>query len=113
MTFRSLMCIGAAALVAAAACSNDDDLTSVQPGTVFVAARDSFFLPDTIAVEVGKRVRWTNEGMTYHTVSSDDTLFASSVLSPSFWFEVRFDSAGTYAYHCSLHTGMIGVVVAQ
>jgi plastocyanin len=26
---------------------------------------------------------------------------------------VRFDSAGTYAYHCSLHSGMIGAVVVS
>jgi len=112
MTFKVLVIVASGAL-GAVACSKGDDLTSIQPGTVFVAARDDFFQPDTITIQVGKRVRWTNEGTTHHTVSSDDTLFASSALLPTFWFEVRFDSAGAFPYHCSLHSGMTGVVVAQ
>ena len=88
------------------------DITSPLPGTVLAAARDTFFTPDTIRVTVGTRVRWTNEGRTYHTVVSDGALWASDLLAPRWWFEVRFDSAGTFPYHCSQHAGMIGTVVA-
>jgi plastocyanin len=96
-----------------AACEGADDLTSIRPGTVFVMARDSFYLPDTINITVGKPVRWTNEGSVYHTVVSDSALWTSNLLAPSWWFEVRFDSAGIYPYHCSLHQGMTGTVVVQ
>jgi len=85
---------------------------AVLPGTVLGAARDSFFTPDTIYVTVGNRVRWTNEGRVYHTVESDSSLWGSDLLAPTRWFEVRFDSAGTYPYHCSIHAGMVGTVVA-
>jgi len=87
------------------------DITRVLPGTVFVAARDSFFRPDTIRVTVGVPVRWTNEGTVYHTVVSDSALWASNLLAPTWWFEVRFDSAGTFPYHCSQHAAMIGTVI--
>lgn len=33
--------------------------------------------------------------------------------SGTWWFEVRFDSAGTLPYHCSRHEGMTGTVIAQ
>src|SRR5258708_36510854 len=84
------------------------DTTGVSPGTVLVAARDSFFTPDTIHVPVGSPVRWTNEGRVYHTVVSDSALWSSSLLAPTWWFEIRFDSVGTFPYHCSQHAGMIG-----
>ena len=56
-------------------------------------------------------MRWTNEGTVNHTVVSDCALWTSTSLAPTCWFEVRFDSAGTFPYHCSVHSGMIGTVV--
>ncbi len=85
----------------------------ITPGTVLVAARDSFFTPDTIHVGVGLPVRWTNEGTVYHAVVSDSALWASNLLAPTWWFEIRFDSAGTFPYHCSQHVGMLGTVVVD
>ncbi len=104
--------LGACAAVSALviACKSDN-ITRIRPGTVFVAARDSFFTPDTIRVTVGLPVRWTNEGTVYHAVVSDSSLFSSSLLAPTWWFEVRFDSAGTFPYHCSQHPKMTGTVI--
>jgi plastocyanin len=103
---------GAAVLALALACKGED-ITRIRPGTVFVAARDSFFTPDTITVARGLPVRWTNEGAVYHTVVSDSSLWSSNLLAPTWWFEVRFDSVGTFPYHCSQHSGMTGVVVVH
>lgn len=89
------------------------DIGGIEPGTVFVSARDGFFAPDTIHVDVGLPVRWTNDGSVNHTVVSDSALWTSNTLAPTWWFEVRFDSAGTYPYHCSLHSGMTGTVVVN
>lgn len=99
-----------AALLNGVACKNDD-ITGIRPGTLFVAARDTLFTPDTITIGRGFPIRWTNEGALYHTVVSDSSLWASNLLAPRWWFEVRFDSAGTYPYHCSQHSGMTGTVV--
>jgi plastocyanin len=85
----------------------------IRPGTVFVAARDSFFTPDTIRVGVGFPVRWTNEGAAFHSVDSDSGLWASGLLQTNAWFEVKFDSAGTFPYHCSQHSAMVGAVIAE
>jgi plastocyanin len=69
-----LLAAAAAAVALVLACKAED-ITRIRPGTVFVAARDSFFTPDTIAVGVGLPVRWTNEGTVYHTVVSDSSLW--------------------------------------
>jgi plastocyanin len=103
---------GAAVVALALACKGTD-ITRIRSGTVFVAARDSFFTPDTISVGVGLPVRWTNDGAVYHTVVSDSALWSSDQLAPTWWFEVRFDSAGTFPYHCSIHAGMTGVVLVH
>jgi len=107
---KRLLGAGAAVVALALACKADN-ITRIRPGTVFVAARDSFFAPDTIRVGVGLPVRWTNQGTVYHTVASDSSLWSSNLLAPTWWFEVRFDSAGTFPYHCSQHAGMTGTVV--
>lgn len=98
------------ALLVGVACKQDD-ITAIRPGTLFVAARDSFFTPDTITIALGFPVRWTNEGTVYHTVVSDSALWTSELLAPTWWFEVKFDSAGTFPYHCSRHPVMTGTVV--
>lgn len=100
----------ASAAVALALACHVKEIAGPRPGTVFVAARDSFYTPDTVSVGVGLPVRWTNEGTVYHTVVSDSSLWTSNQLAPTWWFEVRFDSAGTFPYHCSIHAGMTGVV---
>ncbi len=108
---RASLAVGVAVAVLAAVACKRDDSTGIRPGTLFVAARDSFFTPDTITIAVGFPVRWTNEGTVYHTVVSDSSLWASNLLPPTWWFEVKFDSAGTFPYHCSQHSGMTGTVI--
>ena len=101
------------ALCTALVTCKPNDAFGIRPGTVFVAARDTFFTPATIHVRVSLPVRWTNEGMLIHTVVSDSSLFGSPTLSPAAWYEIRFDSVGTYPYHCDIHPAMIGTVVVD
>lgn len=108
---RTLLAAAFAITVAAGLACKKDDPTGIRPGTLFVAARDSFFTPDTISIAIGLPIRWTNEGNVYHTVVSDSALWGSNLIAPNFWFEVKFDSAGTFPYHCSQHSGMIGTVI--
>ena len=104
------ICLGVA-LVLGVACKHEDISGDIPPGTVFVAARDTFFTPDSVTIEAGLPVRWTNEGRVVHTVVAEDSAWASGPLLHNWWVEVTFDSAGTYAYHCTEHPGMTGKVV--
>ena len=102
----------ALAAVLGVACTPDEDITGgIRPGTVFVAARDTFFTPDSVTIATGLPVRWTNEGRAIHTVVAEDSAWASGPLLHNAWVEVTFNSAGTYNYHCTEHPGMTGKVV--
>jgi plastocyanin len=77
---------------------------------LFVSVRDSVFQPNSITIDRGFPIRWTNDGAVFHTVTSDDALFDSGLIPRRNFFEVRFDSSGTFTYHCSIHAGMTGTV---
>ncbi len=80
--------------------------------TYDVAVKDHSFDSETITITVGSIVRWTNVGETLHTTTSDSGYW-NWTLVPGASYSVRFLTAGTYAYHCTLHRamGMTGTVV--
>ena len=61
-----------------------------------VAAKDNFFDPAEITINVGDTVVWINEGRNDHTV--DDR-----TLRPGQSFSMTFTRPGNYGYHCHLH----------
>jgi plastocyanin len=71
------------------------------------------FSPATMTIRVGTRVTWTNNDSTTHTVTSDPNgeTFSSGNLAPGSSYSFTFNRAGTYPYHCSIHTFMHGTVV--
>ncbi len=81
------------------------------PGTVLVDIHDAGFAPETVHVAIGQTVRWINRGTLPHTISSPD--FSSGSLYHDWWFEARFDAAGTYGYACSLHETKEGTIVIE
>ena len=76
--------------------------------TAPVAIQDFSFQPATITIEEGDTVVWTNLDFTAHNVTGDG--FVSSNLGNSATFEHVFLDAGTFAYLCTLHSGMAGTV---
>lgn len=90
-----------------------EDVGAPVEGTVFVSIKDNFFQPETVTVEQGGSVRWTNDGAILHSVVQDSGLWQSPLLASKSWFDVRFDSLGTFTYHCSLHPEMTGAVSVQ
>jgi plastocyanin len=72
------------------------------------------FTPQVLTVPVGTEVVWMNQDNIQHTVTSDDeTSFASSLLGSGETFLHRFDEAGIFPYHCSVHPTMTAQVVVQ
>lgn len=54
---------------------------------------------------------WTNGQLdVQHTVTADGGSFGSGPLSTGSSFSHVFTRAGTYTYHCSIHTDMTGTV---
>lgn len=89
-----------------------------------VSIIDDQFVPSSITIPVGDTVRWTNNGASSHTVTSDPgpsncnpgspstELFNSGVVQPSGGtFSHTFQQAGDNGYHCEIHgCAMAGMV---
>ncbi len=73
--------------------------------------------PATIQVVRGTVVTWTNQDTDPHSVvlsyavTATSDLWTSRVLATGQSASYTFTSTGRYVYHCSLHVGMIGVVL--
>ena len=68
------------------------------------------FGPSRVTVGVGETVTWTFQDATAHTVTSDDGFFDTPPSSRGAGRTIRFRSAGTFPYHCSIHSMMVGRV---
>lgn len=81
--------------------------------TVNVTINNYAFAPQNITVVMGvnNTLTWTNmQSGIQHTVTADDGSWTSATLSTGQSFTHTFLSAGTFTYHCSLHTYMKGTV---
>jgi plastocyanin len=88
------------------------------------------FDPDTVRVQVGETVRWTNSSIIVHTVTADPdeatkdesvrlpeaaAPFDSGDMDPKATFQHTFEVPGTYRYFCIPHEGtkMYGTVIVE
>ncbi|MBD8525783.1 cupredoxin domain-containing protein [Pseudomarimonas arenosa] len=70
------------------------------------------FSPRDLLIEVGDKVRWTNQGG-FHDVVADDNSFSSGPpSSAAFVFEHTFNSPGEFGYFCSVHGSAGGIGMA-
>lgn len=73
--------------------------------------------PATIQVVRGTAVTWTNQDTVPHSVvisyaiTAASDLWASGAFATGQSVSYTFTSPGRYPYHCSLHAGMVGVVI--
>lgn len=113
-----------------AACSDDDNKTAtadssstsstaaVNTGPT-VEVIDFGFSPSSETVDVGETITWSNEGDSPHTVTPEELAdgslpFDSTRIAPSETFLQTFNTAGTYAYYCSIHPDrMTGSVIVN
>ena len=83
----------------------------INSATVDVSIYDYYFSPTPVTINVGDTVKWTNMGPSPHSSTSDTSIWDSGVLGVGQTYSYTFNTAGTYLYHCSLHTMMHGSVV--
>ena len=78
-----------------------------------VTIKDFAFAPGTLEVAVGTTVNWTNQDSTAHTVTADDGSFDSKSIAAGSGFSQAFSTAGTFAYHCTIHTSMTATITVK
>lgn len=92
---------------------------------------DDAFVPETVEIEAGGTVNWSQTGSNPHTVTDDDGRFdshpdcnsfadagAGNCMSSGDTYSQTYDEPGEYPYYCKIHggaggAGMSGVVIVQ
>ena len=72
------------------------------------------FSQETIEIETGQTVEWTNDDLTPHTVTSQGAgdLNSGSIDAGASWRHT-FIQAGSFPYYCTFHPEMKGTVVVK
>ncbi|MDQ6886396.1 MAG: cupredoxin family copper-binding protein [Gemmatimonadota bacterium] len=78
-----------------------------------VAMRQLAFRPARIEIERGAAVVWKNDDQLQHTVTATDGSWDSGLIEPGASWRRVFERAGTYAFHCTPHPFMKGVIVVR
>jgi plastocyanin len=90
---------------AAAACSK---VTTA--GSVAASIKDFKFDPGTVTAKVGDTITWTNNDSTAHTVTLDGGACDTQNIAAGSTGSLLFAVAGTYPFHCAIHTSMKGTI---
>jgi hypothetical protein len=81
--------------------------------TSAVNIQNSAFAPTTTTIKVGDTVTWTNRDAFSHTSTSDTGVWDTGVIAAGASGSFTFRSAGTFAYHCSIHSFIKRTVSVQ
>jgi len=77
-----------------------------------ITIADFSFSPSCTTVPLNTVVTWTNNGPTAHTTTSDVAgQWDSGQMAATNTYPHTFNSAGTFAYHCTNHPSMMATIV--
>lgn len=90
--------------------TNQTDKTS---GTT-VIMKNFAFGPAELKIKAGDTVFWNNKDSVPHNIVSDaGGEITSPTISTDGTYSHTFNTAGEYAYHCEIHTGMKGKIIVE
>ena len=68
-----------------------------------------FYDPPSVSIPVGTKVNWTNNDISFHTVTFvTQGIFDSGIISPGNSTSNIFSKQGIFNYFCKIHPYMIG-----
>lgn len=76
---------------------------------VTVRAVDNKYIPAEVEIAPGQAVRWVFEGVMEHDVVAQDGSFVSELMTTGSYTH-QFTDEGDFAYDCSVHPEMTGVI---
>ncbi|HLX35142.1 MAG TPA: plastocyanin/azurin family copper-binding protein [Candidatus Limnocylindrales bacterium] len=116
------LAVGALTVVALSACSGSGGAGGSQAaapggctvttatGTVEAGVADFQFNPTNVTAKVGDVITWKNSGPTDHTVTLDAGGCDTGHITTGSSASLTFTQAGTYPFHCSIHSSMKGTI---
>ncbi|HET9226197.1 MAG TPA: hypothetical protein VFR31_05995 [Thermoanaerobaculia bacterium] len=86
---------------------------SKSPGTFVMTTRDKQFVPRTLTIPVGSRVRFPNEDVILHNVFSvsGGNSFDLGLYRRGAGKEQKFDQPGLVRVFCNVHHSMVGYIL--
>jgi plastocyanin len=84
--------------------------------TIVTGARSlttNAYSPNPVTVAVGTTVTWVNNDTTAHTATSNGGAFDTGTIAAGGSGSFRFQTAGSFPYHCTFHPGMIATITVQ
>jgi plastocyanin len=115
---RVLLALGIGfTLLAAAACSSSSTSPANSCGNSGAAANvgatdGQVFSPNHATITHGQSVCWQNNGSITHTVTDNGGAFDTSLPTGQI-FVHTYATAGTFAYHCTIHASMTGTITVN
>lgn len=93
--------------------NNNNNNNNNGSGANNISIYNMSFGTGSLTVKAGTTVKWTNNDNMTHTVTADDSSFDSGNIAAGGTYSHTFSTAGTYKYHCTLHSGMTGTVTVN
>ncbi len=82
--------------------------------TYDVDIQDFEFSPQSLTIQEGDTVIWTNEDNAPHNVRSrSGQELSSNTLQEGDTYSHTFDEAGNFSYYCSIHPNMTGTIIVE
>ena len=100
------------ALVTAFAASGITTCAVAQQTTHTIAMDGTRFVPESLTVKRGDRVVWVNKDPFPHTATAAGRFDSKAVAAGGSW-SFTTNAAGEFAYVCTLHPGMKGVLIVK
>jgi plastocyanin len=91
-----------------AVCSETKDA-----GAVAVSIKDFAFNPTAVTAKVGQVIAFTNNDTTDHTATLVDGSCTTPHIAGGASDGLVFTAAGTYPFHCSIHSQMTGTITVS
>jgi plastocyanin len=85
------------------------------PNLLTVTIKNGVYSPNPVMVKAGQSVNWLNSDSIMHS-ATDPGVFDTGNISPTSAHsdkgdQVTFNTAGTFNYHCTLHTNEAATII--
>jgi plastocyanin len=98
------------AALAVCGVSLDKVAAARKPVTHTVTIDTSRFEPETLSVVAGDTLVWVNKDLVAHTATSKPGVFDSGLIAPGKSWTYRTKRVGDFAYTCTYHPTMNGML---
>jgi plastocyanin len=94
-------------------CYKNKSSYNAPAGTSKITITSSAYSPASLTIVSGSTVTWTNSDNTAHTVTTEDGTINSGDIAPGSSYSKTFMATGTYNYHDTHNTALVGVVIVS